>query len=68
MRYSFFKNTFKIYNNKSVVLIYNMGKVGSSTLVNSIPKAYQIHTLYSDLPPSGLRIKNMPIKRNIIFF
>jgi hypothetical protein len=45
-----------------------MGKVGSSTLSNSIPHAQQVHTLYSDLPPHSTRIKNMSIRRNLVFF
>lgn len=50
-----------------MVLVYNMGKVGSSTLTKSIPNAQQVHTLYSDLPPKMTRIKNMSLKRNLIF-
>jgi len=58
---------FKKYRHADTILIYNMGKVGSSTLVQAIPNAYQVHTLYNDLPPVNTRLKNMSCKRNLIF-
>lgn len=53
---------------KDLVLIYNMGKVGSSTLTYSIPNALQVHTLYGKLPPQKTRYNNMSLMRNFKFF
>ena len=37
--------------NKDIILIYNMGKVGSSSIEAQVPNAFHTHTLYGK-PPS----------------
>lgn len=39
-------NTYRIFSDEDALLIYQMGKVGSTALEKSLPKAIHIHTLY----------------------
>ena len=43
-------NMYKRYRNEANVLIYQMGKVGSSSLEHSIPGAINVHTLFANSP------------------
>ena len=48
-----FKQAFNFYNNYSNeknILIYQMGKVGSTTIENSVENSLHLHTLYNNTP------------------
>jgi hypothetical protein len=50
------KETYRIYSNVDNVLIYQMGKVGSTSLENSLKNSIHIHTLYGN-PPCHVQYK-----------
>jgi hypothetical protein len=43
-------NFYKEYRDEKNILIYQMGKVGSTTIENSIPNSIHLHTLYNNPP------------------
>jgi hypothetical protein len=49
-----FKHIIKTYANKESILVYQMGKVGSTSLENSLHSAIHLHTFYNK-PPCFLR-------------
>lgn len=52
--------------NKEIVLIYTMGKVGSSSLENNIPGSFHLHSLYNNPPnPLHWELRNYGLFRKI---
>jgi len=47
-----FLNEWKEFSNENNILIYQMGKVGSTTLEETIPKSIHLHSLYANWPCS----------------
>ena len=53
------KGILKRYRDPDLVLVYQFGKVGSTTLADSIPSAVNVHDLFGNpLCPPGFRYRN----------
>lgn len=49
------KSLYQAYTDPETVFIYQMGKVGSSSLEHSIPNAYHVHAFYDHNHPCPIR-------------
>lgn len=70
------RDIYKLYkyaSNEEKILVYQMGKVGSTTIEESIPNSIHFHTLYNNKPTirdelkrTGIFTKFIPITRDFI--
>lgn len=58
-RYTQYKELLALYSNEETVFIYQMGKVGSTTLEHSLPNAVHIHAFYSKNHTCPIRLKGL---------